>query len=143
MMLLVIVLIIIIALIIERVIVCSRNSFEICPDKINKIKINNEPCYIFSTDYYNHVQKNGFVELTKDGHTTKIKGKISKIPVHVSEKLKVLSFDSNTPVNSIFSLWNCYTSFTSQNVYDNYLMISSQKINGLCICNNRIHSKAK
>lgn len=133
-----IILLFVILLIIERVIVCSKKSVKICPSKINKLIIKNKPVYIFSGNLFEYVVQNHSVTVSKDGTKVVIKGKLSKIPVHASEKLKSLKFDMKQPINSICSVWDCYSDVARGNLFDNYYMISEEPLKGVCICNDEV-----
>lgn len=129
-------------MIIERVIVCSKKSVKICPNKVNKLTIKNKPVYIFSGNLFeydvNGSSQGASVTVSKDNMKVTIKGKLSKIPVHASEKLKSLKFDMKQPINSLCSVWDCYTNVASGNLFDNYMLISEEPLKGVCICNNEV-----
>ena len=133
-----IVLLLIILLIIERIIVCSKKSVKICPNKVNKLTIKNKPVYIFSGNLFEYDVNGSSVTVSKDNMEVIIKGKLSKIPVHASEKLKSLKFDIKQPINSLCSVWDCYTNVAGGNLFDNYMMVSEEPLKGICICNDEV-----
>ena len=134
-----IVLILIIVIIIERIIVCSKRNIKIDPQKINKLNINGKICYLISGDVFNLTQKNENVEIEKNGEKMFLKGTIFTVPVHVSEKLKNVSFSKSIPINSICSLWDCYTTVATGNIIGNFKLISEDRIDNICICNNSLY----
>lgn len=141
MILLWIILIVIIVIIIERIIVCSKKYIIINPQKINKLKIDNNECYLLSSDVYKISKNNKIIEIEKDNKKISLKGdyEIYNVPTHVSEKLKTLSFNKHLPVNSLCSVWDCYTNVASGNIMGNYKIISPKRINNLCICNEKLY----
>lgn len=138
-----IILIIVIAIIIERIIICSKKSFIINPYKINHIVSKNKDFYIISADIFKLTKDKDNIIITSNESNNNqkviIKGNIYDIPVHVSEKLKRISFNRLFPINSLCSIWNCYTDVASGNVLGNYKLISTSKINNVCICNNELY----
>ena len=139
MILLWIILIIIIVIIIERIVVCSKKYIIINPQKINKININGTICYLLSADVYKITKNNEIIEIEKDNKKITLKGELYNVPTHVSEKLKTLSFNKQLPINSLCSVWDCYTNVASGNIMGNYKIISPKRINNLCICNEKLY----
>ena len=139
---------IVIIIIIERIVICSKKSYTLNPYKINKLNINNNECYIISSDVFNIISNKDNVEISLKNISNEnksiqskiiLKGYVYDIKTHVSEKLKKLSFNSFMPVNSLCSIWNCYTDVSAGNIFGNYKLISTIKINNICICNNEVY----
>ena len=68
-----------------------------------------------------------------------LKGTNFTVPVHVREKLKNVSFSKSIPINSICSLWDCYTTVATGNIIGNFKLISEDRIDNICICNNSLY----
>lgn len=142
-----IILIIIIVIVIERIIICSKKSYKINPYKINRLNIKNTECYIISTDVFDILPHKNNVDISlkslsndnsKSNNIITLQGIVYDIKTHVSEKLKKISFNSFMPINSLCSIWNCYTDISSGNIFGNYKLISEQKIDKICICNDEV-----
>ena len=100
--------------------------------------IHGKQCYLISNDVYDVSKTSKGVEISKDNKKMIIQGNIYNVPIHASEKLKLLSFDTKQPINSLCSFWNCYTNIASGNIFGNYKLVSSEEIKGLAICNNEL-----
>lgn len=128
----------IIALIIERLVVCSRPYYRLDPTKINKVTIDSIEYYIVNADEFEIKRVTEGVLVKSGDKQVVLDGMLYDIPTHVSEKLRLFKFDKHTPINSICSIWNCYTGVSMGNIFGSYKMISKQYIQA-SICNNELH----
>lgn len=134
-MLIEILVVILILLVIERIIVSRRKAFRIDPTKINHMIINDQDCFLIPETIPVSISPT----IIKAGDH-EFKGMICyDVPVHVSEKLKLMRFDRKVPINSLCSIWNCYTGVNSGRIFGGFKMISKIPIPNLCICDNKLY----
>ena len=134
-----IIIILLLLLIIERIVISTKKFYRLSPGKINHVKIKNIDCWLIPDEKQFKITQVGNNVYVGKNKEKLFNGFVYDIPEHASEKFKLLRSDVKLPVNSLCSIWNCYSGVSTGNIFGNWKMISKHIFSNLSICDNCLY----